>query len=128
MLWQPSLPDAYTKMAPADLARRLAAAGAGQDLGILGHHYQTDDIIQHATTPAIRSSCSQTAAKLARGRARPSTSSSAACTSCRDGDMLTPESGRGDPAGLVGGLLNGGDMAQYDDTVEAWEASMQQRP
>jgi quinolinate synthase len=50
MLWQPALPESYTKASPADLASRISARRKelGDSLIILGHHYQTDEVIQHA--------------------------------------------------------------------------------
>jgi len=96
MLWQPSLPDAYTKMAPADLAAAISRrrAGLGKDLVILGHHYQTDEIIQHRTTPAIRSKLSQTAAKLARGGRAQVRHLLRRALMAETADMLTPGASR----------------------------------
>ncbi|MFM7606816.1 MAG: quinolinate synthase NadA [Prosthecobacter sp.] len=50
MLLQPSLPERYLNATEADLARAIAARKAelGSKLLILGHHYQQDDVIQHA--------------------------------------------------------------------------------
>ena len=44
------LGDRYTDATSAELADRIAAAKAtlGDRLFILGHHYQTDEVIQHA--------------------------------------------------------------------------------
>ena len=49
MLWQPSLPEQYLKATPDELAGAIAARRAqlGGQLVILGHHYQTDEIIHH---------------------------------------------------------------------------------
>jgi quinolinate synthase len=49
----------------------------GEDLVILGHHYQRDKVIQFADFRGDSFKLSQQAA----GRAMPNTSSSAACTS-----------------------------------------------
>ncbi|MBX9736892.1 MAG: quinolinate synthase NadA, partial [Phycisphaerales bacterium] len=50
MLWQPALPEQYLKPTPAELGASIAARRKqlGNDLVILGHHYQTDEVIQHA--------------------------------------------------------------------------------
>src|SRR3954454_5572784 len=47
---QAPLPDLYTKAAPDDLQRRIAAAkdALGDRLMILGHHYQRDEVMQWA--------------------------------------------------------------------------------
>src|SRR3954454_24982936 len=47
---QAPLPDLYTKAAPDDLQRRIAAAREtlGDRLMILGHHYQRDEVMQWA--------------------------------------------------------------------------------
>jgi quinolinate synthase len=68
VLWQPSLPDRYTKAKPEDLARDIAARRKqlGQSLVILGHHYQTDEVIQHADFIGDSLKLSQTAARWRR--------------------------------------------------------------
>ncbi len=68
MLWQPSLPDRYTKAPPESLARDIAARRKelGERLVILGHHYQTDEVIQHADVVGDSLKLSQTAARIAR--------------------------------------------------------------
>ena len=45
-----ALPEPYLVLEDAEIAERIAAAKAalGQRLVVLGHHYQRDDIIQHA--------------------------------------------------------------------------------
>ena len=50
MLWQPALPEPYVRMAPGDLAAAISQRRAelADQLVILGHHYQTDDVIRHA--------------------------------------------------------------------------------
>jgi quinolinate synthase len=47
---QTEIPERYRSMAPAEVARRIAAARAalGSRLVILGHHYQRDEIIRWA--------------------------------------------------------------------------------
>ena len=50
VLWQPSLPETYLKLTPDELAAKISARRKelGPKLVILGHHYQTDEIIRHA--------------------------------------------------------------------------------
>jgi len=135
MLWQPSLPDSYTKMAPADLGAAITARRAelGDALVILGHHYQTDEVIQHADFTGDSLKLSQTAARLcvdsvgakgpgARGGAGPKYIVFCGVHFMAEtADMLTPEH----VAVILPDLSAGcsmADMAQYDDTVAAWDA------
>ena len=48
--WQTSIPERYTKMDAEELSRRIRGARAtlGEQVVILGHHYQREDIIQFA--------------------------------------------------------------------------------
>ena len=48
--WQTSIPERYTKMDAEELSRRIRGARAtlGEQVVILGHHYQRQDIIQFA--------------------------------------------------------------------------------
>ncbi|MFO7903994.1 MAG: quinolinate synthase NadA [Planctomycetota bacterium] len=50
MALHPQLPDRYQKMGTAELSRRVAARKRawGRRLCILGHHYQRDEVIEHA--------------------------------------------------------------------------------
>ncbi|MFM8639197.1 MAG: quinolinate synthase NadA, partial [Planctomycetota bacterium] len=50
MLWQPALPERYVRMIDAELAEGIRARKAelGKRLLVLGHHYQQDDVVQHA--------------------------------------------------------------------------------
>jgi len=124
VLWQPSLPDRYTKAAPAELAAAIAARRAqlGPSVVILGHHYQTDEIIQHADHTGDSLKLSQIAAQLCEKNA--STKTIIFCGvhfMAESADMLTPEG-----VDVVLPDLSAGcsmaDMAQYDDTVDAWSA------
>ena len=65
MLWQPALPDTYVKASPDELARRISARRKelGQNLIILGHHYQTDEVIRHADFTGDSLKLSQLAAE-----------------------------------------------------------------
>lgn len=127
MLWQPSLPDAYTRMAPDDLAAAIEARRRqlGDDLVILGHHYQTDEVIRHADYTGDSLKLSQLAASLAKDRPRSRPLKYVVFCGvhfmAESADMLTPE----EVAVILPDLSAGcsmADMAQYDDTVQAWDA------
>ncbi len=123
MLWQPALPESYTKASPAELAASIAARRKelGTRLVILGHHYQVDQVIQHADFTGDSLKLSQLAAeKVAAGGAE-------FVVFCgvhfmaETADMLTPPG----VAVILPDLSAGcsmADMADYDDAVAAWDA------
>jgi quinolinate synthase len=124
MLWQPSLPEAYRRMSSDELAEAIAARRRelGESLVILGHHYQTDDVIRHADHTGDSLKLSQIAAELAQKPGSPVR----AVVFCgvhfmaETADMLTPD----DVAVILPDLSAGcsmADMAQYDDAIDAWE-------
>jgi quinolinate synthase len=123
MLWQPALPEAYHKMSAEDLAAAITARREelGQGLVILGHHYQTDDVIRHADITGDSLKLSQAAAKLAEDRPVKWVVFCGVHFMAETADMLTP-----DGVSVILPDLSAGcsmaDMAQYDDTVAAWES------
>jgi quinolinate synthase len=122
VLWQPSLPDRYTKAAPDDLARDIQARRRqlGERLVILGHHYQTDEVIRHADFTGDSLKLSQTAARVARERPVRWVVFCGVHFMAETADMLTPEHVEVMLPDLSAGCSMA-DMAQYDDTVEAWD-------
>lgn len=127
MLWQPSLPEAYLRMGSDELARAITQRRRelGDSLVILGHHYQTDEIIRHADFTGDSLKLSQLAAGVAGDASR--TQPLKYIIFCgvhfmaESADILAPE----DVAVILPDLSAGcsmADMAQYDDTVQAWEA------
>src|SRR5437870_517188 len=122
MLWQPALPERYTQAVPEALGREIAARRRelGERLVILGHHYQTDEVIRHADFTGDSLKLSQTAARVAGERAVEWVVFCGVHFMAETADMLTPEH-----VGVILPDLSAGcsmaDMAQYDDTVEAWE-------
>jgi quinolinate synthase len=122
MLWQPSLPERYTRADPDQLARDIAARRRqlGEKLVILGHHYQTDEIIRHADFTGDSLKLSQTAARIASERPVQWVVFCGVHFMAETADMLTP-----DHVSVILPDLSAGcsmaDMAAYDDTVEAWE-------
>jgi quinolinate synthase len=127
MLWQPSLPDRYTKAVPEELAAQITERRRqlGDRLVILGHHYQTDEIIRHADVTGDSLKLSQVAARLA-GEGGEREGRLKWVIFCgvhfmaESADMLTPEEIDVILPDLSAGCSMA-DMAQYDDTVEAWE-------
>ncbi|MFN9974139.1 MAG: quinolinate synthase NadA [Phycisphaerae bacterium] len=126
MLWQPSLPDMYHKMNGDELAAAIAARRKelGSSLVILGHHYQVDSIIRHADYTGDSLKLSQIAARLATERTgKDAVKYVIFCGvhfMAETADMLTPDSVEVILPDLSAGCSMA-DMAQYDDTVTAWE-------
>lgn len=126
MLWQPSLPDMYHKMNGDELAAAIAARREelGSSLVILGHHYQVDQIIRHADYTGDSLKLSQIAARLATERTgKDAVRHVIFCGvhfMAETADMLTPDSVEVILPDLSAGCSMA-DMAQYDDTVTAWE-------
>jgi quinolinate synthase len=123
MLWQPALPDSYTKAPPDELASRIAArrAGLGQRLVILGHHYQTDEVIRHADFTGDSLKLSQLAADVCRTRPVEWVVFCGVHFMAETADMLTPEQVKVILPDLSAGCSMA-DMAHYDDAVDAWES------
>ena len=123
MLWQPSLPEVYRTLSGDELAARIDARRKelGDSLFILGHHYQTDQIIRHADATGDSLKLSQIAARVATKRPVKYVVFCGVHFMAETADMLTP-----DHVAVILPDLSAGcsmaDMAQYDDTVEAWEA------
>ncbi|MBK7406388.1 MAG: quinolinate synthase NadA [Phycisphaerales bacterium] len=123
MLWQPSLDDYYTRMPADEAAERIAERRRelGEALVILGHHYQTDEVVRHADFTGDSLKLSQLAAKVARDRPVKHVVFCGVHFMAETADMLTPES----VAVILPDLSAGcsmADMADYDDTVDAWNA------
>ncbi|HYE61774.1 MAG TPA: quinolinate synthase NadA [Phycisphaerales bacterium] len=122
MLWQPPLPESYTKMTPENLAAAISTRRRelGDQLVILGHHYQTDEVIQHADITGDSLKLSQQAALVAASGKVKYVVFCGVHFMAETADMLTPE----EVAVILPDLSAGcsmADMAQYDDTVQAWE-------
>ena len=128
MLWQPSLPERYQKMSPHALSEAITARREelGEKVVILGHHYQTDEVIRHADLTGDSLKLSQQAAGLVSERAeqgRPPVEQIIFCGvhfMAETADMLSPESVSVILPDLSAGCSMA-DMAHHDDTEEAWE-------
>jgi quinolinate synthase len=128
LLWQPSLPERYHSLSPDELAVAIGARRKelSDSLVILGHHYQTDEVIRHADFTGDSLKLSQLAAGIVKERVdagKPAVKWVVFCGvhfMAETADMLTP-----DEVSVILPDLSAGcsmaDMAQYDDTVQAWE-------
>ncbi len=126
MLWQPSLPERYLAMPGQALGDAIAARRRelGDKLVILGHHYQTDEVIRHADFTGDSLKLSQIAAKVALERPVRWVVFCGVHFMAETADMLTPEHVEVILPDLSAGCSMA-DMAQYDDTALAWEAITQ---
>ena len=122
MLWQPSLPERYIKMKPDEAARLISdrRARLGESLVILGHHYQTDEIIRHADYTGDSLKLSQLAAKVATERPVKWVIFCGVHFMAETADMLTPEHVDVILPDLSAGCSMA-DMAAYEDAVDAWD-------
>lgn len=127
MLWQPSLPDHYLAMAPERLDAQIQARRKqlGEKLVILGHHYQMDQVIRHADFTGDSLKLSQLASSVVEERAAKGANVEYIIFSgvhfmAETADMLTPDSVQVILPDLSAGCSMA-DMADYDQTVEAWE-------
>jgi len=120
--WQPSLPERYTRMSEADLAEAIARRRAelGDRLVILGHHYQTDEVIQHADFTGDSFKLSQLAAEQVERRGAEYVIFCGVHFMAESADLLTP-----DGVSVILPDLSAGcsmaDMAEYEDVEEAWD-------
>lgn len=122
-LWQPAIPDKYTQMSEDKLGEAIRARKAelGSDLVILGHHYQQDGVIQFADFTGDSFKLSQLAAeKVAEVEAKYVVFCGVHFMA-ETADILTPD-GTAVILPDLGAGCSMADMADYDQTVEAWEA------
>jgi quinolinate synthase len=122
MLWQPSLSDEYVKASAAQLAERISVRRKelGGQLVILGHHYQADDVIQHADFTGDSLKLSQLAASKVAEVGAKHVVFCGVHFMAETADLLTPE----DVNVILPDLSAGcsmADMADYDDALAAWD-------
>ena len=123
MLWQPSLPERYEKMSSDALSAAISdrRERLGDRLVILGHHYQTDAVIRHADLTGDSLKLSQAAADVVRERGASFVVFCGVHFMAETADMLTPDAVEVILPDLSAGCSMA-DMADYDQTVEAWDA------
>ena len=122
-LWQPAIPDRYHAMDDAALEAAILARKAelGRDLVILGHHYQQDQVIQFADFTGDSFKLSQLAAEKVAEVGAKYVVFCGVHFMAETADILTPE-GTAVILPDLGAGCSMADMADYDQTVEAWEA------
>lgn len=122
MLLQTQLPDSYLTLSDDELEDRISSRR--QDLRghvvILGHHYQQDRVIRHADFTGDSFKLSQLAADRVKETGAKVVVFCGVHFMAESADILTP-----DDVEVVLPDLSAGcsmaDMADYDDTVHAWE-------
>ena len=122
MLWQPPLPEKYTRTSDDQLVKAIRARRVelGDDLVVLGHHYQQDDVIQFADFTGDSFKLSQLAAERVAQTGARYVIFEGVHFMAESADILTPD----DVAVILPDLSAGcsmADMADYEDTLEAWE-------
>ncbi len=127
MLWQPSLPDHYHTLTEDQLNEQIEIRRKqlGDKLVILGHHYQMDNVVRHADFLGDSLKLSQLASSVVEDRAKEGTTVNhiifcGVHFMAETADMLTPDSVSVILPDLSAGCSMA-DMADYDQTVEAWE-------
>lgn len=123
MLWQPALPQEYHRRREEDFVTAINARKKelGKDLVILGHHYQQDSVIQFADFLGDSFKLSQLAAERVEESGAKYVIFLGVHFMAESADILTP------PGTTVilpdlGAGCSMADMADHEDTVDAWQA------
>ncbi|MEM9753223.1 MAG: quinolinate synthase NadA [Planctomycetota bacterium] len=122
MLWQPPIPDHYVTMSEADVAsaiERRKADLAGRVV-VLGHHYQRDDVIRYADFTGDSFKLSQLAAERVKAEGAEFVVFCGVHFMAETADVLTDD-GVAVLLPDMGAGCSMADMADYDQTVDAWE-------
>ncbi len=122
MLWQPALPERYQRMTEDEMRVAIEARRKelGDDLLILGHHYQQDAVVEHADMLGDSLKLSQMAAEESVKRSTKYIIFCGVHFMAETAEILTDDSVQVILPDLSAGCSMA-DMADYDDTVEAWE-------
>ncbi len=121
-LWQAALDEKYRSMAPESLGKAIDARRGelGRDLVILGHHYQSDEVLRHADYRGDSLKLSQLAAERVREAGAKFVVFCGVHFMAESADLLAPAG----TAVILPDLSAGcsmADMAAYEDAIEAWE-------
>lgn len=121
-LWQPALPDRYLALTTDQLHAQIEARRRelGSNLVILGHHYQTDEVIRHADFTGDSLKLSQLAAERVREQKARFIIFCGVHFMAESADLLAPEGTDVILPDLSAGCSMA-DMAAYEDALEAWE-------
>ena len=125
-LWQPQIPDRYYALSSEDIADAISARREqlASDLIILGHHYQTDEVIRHADFTGDSLKLSQLAAEEVQRRGAKYIIFCGVHFMAESADLLAPEGTSVILPDLSAGCSMA-DMADYEDAVEAWDTMHQ---
>lgn len=123
MLWQQQISDHYNKLTEVEIAEQILARRheLGDDLLILGHHYQRDNVIEHANFIGDSLKLSQLAATESKKRGTKYIIFCGVHFMAETADILTDDS----VAVILPDLSAGcsmADMAEDDDVILAWES------
>jgi len=121
-LWQPALPEKYRTMSDDALAKAIFArkAAMGDDLVILGHHYQQDAVIRFADCLGDSFKLSQLAAERVRARGSRYVIFLGVHFMAESADILTDDHVQVILPDLGAGCSMA-DMARDDEVIDAWE-------
>ncbi|MDX2114052.1 MAG: quinolinate synthase NadA [Planctomycetota bacterium] len=121
-LWQPALPERYDAMSSQELADAITARRRelGDRLLILGHHYQTDEVIRHADFTGDSLKLSQLAASRVRERGVSNIVFCGVHFMAESADLLAPPGTNVILPDLSAGCSMA-DMAAYPDALQAWD-------
>ncbi len=120
--WQPPIPERYTAATSDDLCDAIEKRRSelGSDLVILGHHYQTDEVIRHADFTGDSLKLSQLAAERVSAAGAKYVIFCGVHFMAESADLLTPDGVQVILPDLAAGCSMA-DMADYEDAVEAWD-------
>ncbi|MHC4768912.1 MAG: quinolinate synthase NadA [Planctomycetota bacterium] len=123
MHWQDSLPENYYSMTDRDLADAIEARRAqlGDDLLILGHHYQQEAVIQHADLTGDSLKLSRMAAEEAARRGTKHIVFCGVNFMAETADVLTDDGVQVILPHLAAACPMAA-MAQLDEVCEAWRS------
>src|SRR6476469_2253077 len=118
MNWQQPIPKSYTQLPTEEVVARIAARKAelGEELVILGHHYQQDNVIRFADVTGDSFQLSRKAARLPKAKyvvfcGVHFMAESADILTQDHQQVILPDLGAG---------CSMADMAQLDDVEDAW--------
>ena len=122
MLWQSALPRKYTTLSDEQLGRAIQARKVelADQLVILGHHYQQDDVVKHADFTGDSFKLSQLAAEKVRQVSAKYVIFCGVHFMAESADILAPEGTVVILPDLSAGCSMA-DMATEEEVVDAWE-------